>query len=159
MNIAGQPFAVGDEVLATRNDYDLDVLNGTRATITGIDQASETVRARTADGREITFPPDYTSAGNLSHAYATTFHKAQGTTVRQSFVLVRDTIDREFAYSGLSRGAEANSIYLADHGPRVEEQHAPELEPHALDRLGRGLQTSSAKSMARDLDDGLGLEP
>jgi conjugative relaxase-like TrwC/TraI family protein len=157
--IGGRPFAVGDEVLATRNDYDLDVLNGTRATVTGIDEASGTVRARTVDGREVMFPSEYLGAGNVSHAYATTFHKAQGTTVRQSFVLVRDTIDREFAYSGLSRGAEANSIYLADHEPRVEEQHAPELEPHALDRLGRGLQTSSAKSMARDLDDGLGIEP
>jgi hypothetical protein len=80
------------------------------------------------------------------------------TTVHQSFVLVRDTIEREYAYSGLSHGTEANSIYLADHGPRIEEQHAPELESHALDRLGRGLQTSSAKSMARDLNDGLGLE-
>jgi conjugative relaxase-like TrwC/TraI family protein len=157
--IAGRAFAIGDEVLATRNDYDLDVLNGTRATVTGIDERSGTVRSRTSDGREIKFPSDYLEAGNLSHAYATTFHKAQGTTVRQSFVLVRDTIDREYAYSGLSRGAEANSIYLADHGPRIEEQHAPELEPHALDRLGRGLQTSSAKSMARDLNDGLGLEP
>jgi conjugative relaxase-like TrwC/TraI family protein len=157
--IGGQAFAIGDEVLATRNDYDLDVLNGTRATITGINQQDETVRARTDDGRERTFPSEYLRAGNLTHAYATTFHKAQGTTVRQSFVLVRDTIDREYAYSGLSRGAEANSIYIADHGPRIEEQHAPELEPHALDRLGRGLQTSSAKSMARDLTDGVGLEP
>jgi conjugative relaxase-like TrwC/TraI family protein len=156
--IAGRAFAIGDEVLATRNDYDLDVLNGTRATITAIDPQNETVRASTPDGREINFPSDYLSAGNLSHAYATTFHKAQGTTVHQSFVLVRGTIDREYAYSGLSRGAEANSIYLADHGPRVEDQHAPELEPHALDRLSRGLHTSSAKSMARDLADGIGLE-
>jgi ATP-dependent exoDNAse (exonuclease V) alpha subunit len=156
--IGGRAFAIGDEVLATRNDYNLDILNGTRATITDIDQQNGTVRARTVNGREITFPSEYLSAGNLSHAYATTFHKAQGTTVRQSFLLVRDTIDREYAYSGLSRGVEANSIYLADHGSRIDDQHAPELEPHALDRLGRGLHSSAAKDMARDLEGGIAVE-
>ena len=57
--IGGRAFAIGDEVLATRNDYDLDVLNGTRATITAIDEANETVRACAADGREIAFPSEY----------------------------------------------------------------------------------------------------
>jgi hypothetical protein len=34
--------------------------------------------------------------------------------IRESFVLVRDTIDRQFAYSDLSAGVEANSVYPAD---------------------------------------------
>ena len=156
--IHGTPFAVGDEVLATRNAHDLGILNGTRATITRIDEHHGTIRARTPDGNTIEFPPDYTRAGNLTHGYATTIHKAQGTTVQHSFVLVRDTIDREFAYSGLSRGSDSNSLYLADAGHRAEHHHAPELEPDPLERLSRGLHTSGAKTMARDLADGIGLE-
>jgi conjugative relaxase-like TrwC/TraI family protein len=156
--IRGKAFAVGDEILATRNAYDLGILNGTRATITRIDEHRGTVWARTPDGAPIEFPPQYTLAGNLTHGYATTVHKAQGTTVHNSFVLVRDTIDRESAYSGLSRGSASNALYLADVGGRVEEHHAPELEPGAFDRLGRGLRASGAKSMARDLADGIGLE-
>jgi hypothetical protein len=78
--------------------------------------------------------------------------------VGHSFVLVRDTIEREDAYSGLSRGSEANTIYLAEPSQRSEEQHAPELEPTALDRLERGLRLSGAKSMALDVNDALSPE-
>jgi Ti-type conjugative transfer relaxase TraA len=154
--IGGRPFAVGDEVLTTRNDYDLGLLNGTRATITEIDAGPGRVSVRTTDGRDLEVPPGYVEAGNLRHGYATTFHKAQGTTVEHSFVLVRETIDREYAYSGLSRGKEANSIYLTEATRRVEDQHAPELESPALERLGKALRTSGAKSTALDLADGFG---
>ena len=156
--IGGKTFAVGDEVLATRNAHDLGILNGTRATVTGIDERKGTIGARTPDGNTIEFPADYLRAGNLTHGYATTIHKAQGTTVQHSFVLVRDTLDREFAYSGLSRGSDSNSLYLADAGHRDEHHHAPELEPDPLERLSRGLHTSGAKTMARDLADGISLE-
>ena len=37
LEIDGRRFAVGDEIITTRNDYRLGVLNGTRATITAID--------------------------------------------------------------------------------------------------------------------------
>jgi conjugative relaxase-like TrwC/TraI family protein len=154
--IGSRSFAVGDDVLATRNDYDLGVLNGTRGTVLEIDHDQADIHVRTPDGAALTIPAEYTAAGHLRHGYATTFHKAQGTTVQQSFILVRDTIDREYAYSGLSRGTETNSIYLAEGGPRLEEQHAPELEPAAHDRLQRGLRHSSAKAMALDINDALG---
>jgi len=156
--IGSRAFAVGDEVITGCNDYDLGVINGTRATVHHIDAEDGQIRIRTTDGRDVEIPPEYTLAGNLRHGYAVSFHKAQGTTVQQSFVLVRDTIEREYAYSGLSRGTEANAIYLAEPSHRWEEQHAPELEPTALDRLGRGLHLSSAKSMALDINDALGPE-
>ena len=156
--IGGRPFAVGDDVLTTRNDYDLGLLNGTRATVTEIDARCGDVQVRTADGKDLPIPSDYTQAGHLRHGYATTFHKAQGMTVQHSFVLVRETIDREYAYSGLSRGTDSNSIYLTEATHRIEERHAPELEPSPLDCLGHGLRTSSAKSMALDLADGIGPE-
>jgi len=156
--LGSRAFAAGDEVITNRNDYDLGVINGTRGTVTHIDTGHGRIRIRTTDGRDVEIPAEYTLAGNLRHGYAMSFHKAQGTTVQQSFVLVRDTIEREYAYSGLSRGTEANTIYLAEPSYRVEEQHAPEFEPTALDRLGRGLHHSGAKSMALDINDALGTE-
>jgi conjugative relaxase-like TrwC/TraI family protein len=154
--IGSRSFAVGDEVLTTRNDYDLGLVNGTRATVTEIHGRCGDMRVRTTDGQEVTIPSEYTQAGHVRHGYATTFHKAQGTTVQHSFVLVRETIDREYAYSGLSRGTDSNSIYITDATHRIEDRHAPELEPSPLDRLGTGLRTSSAKSTALDLADGIG---
>jgi conjugative relaxase-like TrwC/TraI family protein len=157
INIASRGFAIGDEAIATRNAYELGVLNGTRATITEIDQRDGIVRGRTEDGAAVVLPRDYVAAGHLTHAYATTFHKAQGTTVDETFVLVRDGLDREYAYSGLSRGALANSLYLSEGLERLEERHAPEVELAPTERLARRLAVSNAKTMAIDLNDGIGL--
>jgi hypothetical protein len=44
----------------------------------------------------------------------------------QTFVLADDTLDRERAYTGLSRGAERNSLYVIDPSDdRADERHAP----------------------------------
>jgi conjugative relaxase-like TrwC/TraI family protein len=150
--LGGRAFAVGDEVLATRNDYRLRVLNGNRASITRIDQHTGTIYARRGHADyEIAFPRAYTDAGHLTHAYAMTFHKAQGMTATETFVLADDTLDRQRAYTGLSRGTQRNSLYLAEPPDRRDqERHAPEeLSDHlrsARERLGRML----AKSMATD---------
>jgi ATP-dependent exoDNAse (exonuclease V) alpha subunit len=150
--LGGRAFAVGDEVLATRNDYRLAVLNGNRATITRIDHDSGTIHARRAQSSyEIAFPRTYTEAGHLTHAYAMTFHKAQGMTATETFVLADDTLDRNRAYTGLSRGTHHNALYLTEPTDRrTEERHAPEVTDSyvrdARERLGRML----AKSMATD---------
>ena len=151
--LGGRPFAVGDEVLATRNDYRLRVLNGNRATITRIDHRTGTIHARRGEnpGYEIAFRRAYTEAGHLTHAYALTFHKAQGMTASATFVLADDTLDRQRAYTGLSRGTQHNALYLAEPPDRRDqERHAPEevdsYVREARERLGRIL----AKSMATD---------
>jgi conjugative relaxase-like TrwC/TraI family protein len=150
--LGGRAFAVGDEVLATRNDYRLAVLNGNRLTVTRIDHHTATIHARRSNpGYEIAFPRTYTEAGHLTHAYALTFHKAQGMTAAETFVLADDTFDRHRAYTGLSRGTHHNALYLAEGDDRrSEERHAPEEVDSdvrdARERLGRML----AKSMATD---------
>jgi Ti-type conjugative transfer relaxase TraA len=157
VSVGARPFAVGDEILTTRNDYDLGVLNGTRAVVEQVDRHDARMSVRTEDGRTVELPPEYVAVGNVTHAYAMTFHKAQGATVGETFVLGTEGLDREHAYSGLSRGTEANWLYLSDTTDRADERHAPELEPDATDRLAARLDVSSAKSMAIDLDDDLAL--
>ncbi|MGH9050279.1 MAG: AAA family ATPase, partial [Acidimicrobiia bacterium] len=158
----GRSFAVGDEILATHNDYRLGVLNGTRATITSIDPAAGTIHART-DERDLVLPPTYADAGHLTHAYAVTFHKAQGITVSEGFVLADDTLDRERAYTGLSRGAQRNSLYVADPpDDRADERHAPEPASDAVVRARRAIARMRTESMAIDNvpapEPGIGLD-
>jgi hypothetical protein len=119
--IGERRFAVGDDILATRNDYRIPVLNGTRATIASIDRAAGRIEAVGTGGHRLVIPFGYAEAGHLTHGYATTLHKAQGATLDQTFVLADDTLHRERSYSGLSRGVEANDLYVAV--PEDDDHH------------------------------------
>jgi Ti-type conjugative transfer relaxase TraA len=156
VTVHARSFAVGDEILTTRNDYKLGVLNGTRATIEQVDDHGR-IHARANDGSTVDLPPEYAERGHVTHAYAMTFHKAQGATVGETFVLGTEGLDRERAYSGLSRGTDANYLYLADATDRADERHAPEIERDPTERLAARLEAPSAKAMAIDLDDDLAL--
>jgi ATP-dependent exoDNAse (exonuclease V) alpha subunit len=134
--LAGRLYATGDEVLTLRNDYDLGVLNGTRATIEHIDLAAELLRLRGDGGARIDLPFRYAEAGHLTHGYATTIHKAQGLTVDHCHVLADETTSREHAYTALSRGRQTNHLYIVTDDARVEERDATEIEPEPLQEVG-----------------------
>lgn len=148
--LAGRPFAVGDEVLALRNDYELGLLNGTRATVEQIDTSRHQMTLATTTGQRLAVPFAYAEAGRLAHGYATTVHKAQGATVDRCFVLVDDTMTREHAYTALSRGRHGNELFLVADDPRVEERHASEVDFDPLDAVRRAIGRSTAKRMAVD---------
>ncbi len=148
--VGGRGFAIGDEILTTRNDYRVGVLNGTLGVITDIDHNRGELRIN-ADGHDVVLPRSYVAAGHVTHAYAVTFHKAQGITVRDTFVLADDTLDRERAYTGMSRGTHSNRIYITDPPDgRAEERHAPEPANDAVARARRQLGRTLAQSMAID---------
>lgn len=56
-------------------------------------------------------PADYIT-DNVELGYATTIHRAQGSTVDHAYVLMDDTVGRALAYVGLTRGRHLNRIYL-----------------------------------------------
>lgn len=149
--LAGRPYAIGDEVLALRNDYGLGVLNGTHAVIEDIDHIEAEFRLRCEDGTCLRLPFSYALEAGLTHGYATTVHKAQGQTVDACFVLLDDTTSREHAYTAFSRGRHANHLYaVTDDDRRVDERHATEIEPDSLDEIRRAVQRSLAKHLAID---------
>jgi conjugative relaxase-like TrwC/TraI family protein len=155
VTIGERRFAVGDDVLATRNDYRILVFNGTRATIIGIDGAARRIEVVDPDGWPMMIPFAYAEAGHLTWGYATTLHKAQGATLDQTFLLADDALHRERSYSGLSRGTEANDLYLAV--PEDEEHHgAPEVDD-LIERLRETVSRSDAKTLA--LQDFLSARP
>ena len=86
-----------------------------------------------ADGTIL--PSSYTAAGHLTHAYATTVHKAQGATVDRAFLLGSDELYREAGYVGMSRGRVSNEVFVVAPGVEI---------------LTQALGTSRAQSMALD---------
>jgi exodeoxyribonuclease V alpha subunit len=63
-------------VLQLKNDYDLKVFNGDLGTVQAVDPTEQELLLALDDGREIRYP--FASLYALTHAYAASVHKAQG---------------------------------------------------------------------------------
>jgi ATP-dependent exoDNAse (exonuclease V) alpha subunit len=95
IEIAGRGYAVGDQVIATRNDRQLGVINGQRATVKAVDARRETIEVAIG-ASVVALDAAYLRAGHLDHGYAITAHRAQGATVDRAFVLDSDELYREW---------------------------------------------------------------
>lgn len=137
-----QRFSIGDQVLALENRYDLGVVNGDLATVTGI--ADGQLRIRTSGDRTVDLPLDYVT-DHLQHGYARTVHKTQGLTCDVALLLGDDTLWAELGYTGLTRGRHQNHLYAVAADPDDPLAH-----------VTRALATSRAKTAAVDLDLGVG---
>jgi conjugative relaxase-like TrwC/TraI family protein len=147
-------FAVGDEVLATRNRRRAGLINGTIGTVTAVNRRDLTISIRTRDGNDVVVPNDYIQDGHLTYAYAISIHKAQGMTCDASFVLGDDQLYLEAGYTALSRGRDRNELYtVASHEPEhdCDDAHEPNTPDivEALNRskaqvLGTDIRTASA---------------
>ena len=150
IELGERSFSVGDEVLALRNDYRHDLLNGTRATVTAIDDRAQQIEAKTPVGRSIEIPFAYAADGNLTHGYATTIHKAQGATTDRALILADDSLAKEHLYTALSRGRTRNDLYLATNDLADELAHTPALRDDPAEALARSLSRVSAQELAID---------
>jgi ATP-dependent exoDNAse (exonuclease V) alpha subunit len=155
LNINQRPYQRGDRIMTLKNARRLGIANGTTGTVTAIDTATRTLTLRTDEGSTVTLPATYLDADAVVHAYATTVHKAQGTTVDRAFVYADDQLARESGYTALSRGALENRVYLVGT-PTIEHDHGHLHTRDPLDRLGRNLERSEAQHLA--IDHGVGVE-
>jgi conjugative relaxase-like TrwC/TraI family protein/excisionase family DNA binding protein len=150
-------FSVGDHVLIRKNHIGLDISNGQRGVVVGVD-----VRARRldleVDGRRVSLGSDFlddsTRHGDatLTHGYAITGHAAQGTTVDRAFVLVDPSLTQEWGYTALTRGRESNHLYLAAGRAQWRDEFAPQdpEPPDPIAQLVRALSKSNAQTLAID---------
>ncbi len=74
----GREYAEGDRVICLRNRSALGVLNGTTGRVALVDHVSRSLRVLTDDGSDVLLTAAYLDDGHLSHGYAITGHKAQG---------------------------------------------------------------------------------
>jgi ATP-dependent exoDNAse (exonuclease V) alpha subunit len=164
VTLAGVALAEGDLVVALRNDRRFGVLNGTRCLVEHIDLDEQVLRCRTDEHRLVALPFSYAAEGHLTHGYAMTIHKAQGATYDHCFVLAGDQLTTEAAYTAVSRGRIANTLYL-DAASR-DDAHVDEISSDTVDRVRASLQRAAAQAMAverapdvvLDISDDFGVE-
>ncbi len=97
-------FKLGDKVMQTRNNYDLDIFNGDMAIVKKIKPENGSLIAN-FDGREIEF--SRADASDLQLAYAISIHKSQGSEfpiviiplLKQHFMMLQ----RNLIYTAISR--------------------------------------------------------
>lgn len=115
VNGGGRMFRAGDRVLCQRNRTRLGVVNGDLATVTSADPSRRTLTIRLdRNGETRTIPAWYLDEGYIDYGYAVTGHKAQGATARVAHCVAEPGVDREWIYVTMSRGRQANILYLAD---------------------------------------------
>ena len=155
LNVNDRMFQAGDRVVCLKNRSRLGILNGDFATVTAIDIERRTITIHLdRNDYSVTVPHWYLDDGHLDWGYALTGHKAQGATVRRSHTVAGDGVDREWIYVSMSRGQEANTIYLTD--PELDQdecthlthQH-PERVPALIAALGRTAAEPAALDTGR----------
>ena len=158
LSVNNRAFTTRDRVVCLKNRSQLGVLNGDLATVTAIDTERRAVTIQLdRDGRSVTLPHWYLDDGHLDWGYALTGHKAQGTTARRAHTVAEDGVDREWIYVTMSRGQEANTLYMTHSGPRPEDcTHLYHERAERLSSLLAALRRSSAKYAA--IDTGRGYE-
>jgi exodeoxyribonuclease V alpha subunit len=110
----GMTLRVGDRILQQKNDYNREVFNGDLGVITGIDSEEQEVTAEFAD-REVTY--DYADLNEITLAFATTIHKAQGSeypvVILPVFMQHYVMLSRNLIYTGVTR-ARKLAIWVGD---------------------------------------------
>jgi ATP-dependent exoDNAse (exonuclease V) alpha subunit len=140
--------AAGDRVLLRRNDRRLGVVNGERGTVVGVNAGGELdVELR---GRRVCLEREYV-ADSVTLGYAITGHAVQGMTCSQTFVLATDGLSKEWAYVAMSRGRDANRLYVTREA-RESAEFAPNGDGtwRPADALRDGLTRSTAQELASE---------
>ena len=135
IHVAGKELAVGDRVVARRNDRQREVENGTRGTVIAVDPTEKDVLVRTDGGAERWLDAAYV-AEHLQHAYVLTAHTIQGGTVEWVGVVGRpEDFTRNWSYTALSRAREPTELFVLD--TQTERQlERTEIAPGQARELG-----------------------
>ncbi|MGW2653046.1 SF1B family DNA helicase RecD2 [Streptomyces sp. NPDC001478] len=104
----GRVFRVGDKVTQIRNNYDKGengVFNGTVGVVTALDQDEQRLTVLTDEDEEIGY--DFDELDELSHAYAMTIHRSQGSEYPAVVVPVTKSawmmLQRNLLYTAVTR--------------------------------------------------------
>ncbi|MBA3483215.1 MAG: relaxase domain-containing protein [Pirellulales bacterium] len=148
----GERVYENDRVMLTRNDYQLGVRNGLLGTVVSVLQPpwregparlEVKLDAQAPQGAFIkagTLHIDLEKYSNVQLGYAATTHKAQGATVKSSYVLLGESmLNKEMAFTQLTRASHSTIIYAAE----------AELG-NTLESLANRLSQSFAKDLAND---------
>ena len=110
---------VGDTIVTRKNARRLVVnsgqdfvKNGDLWRVTDLHDDGRITAQHTGHGGKVTLPAGYVQE-SVELGYASTIHRAQGSTVDTAHALVDASTDRAGAYVALTRGRENNQLYVA----------------------------------------------
>jgi conjugative relaxase-like TrwC/TraI family protein len=159
VHIGGCEFAVGDRVVARRNDRERAVDNGMRGTVIAVDPNEKDVLVRTDAGAQRRLDAPYVTE-HLQHAYVLTAHTMQGATVEWAGVVGRpEDFTRNWSYTALSRAREPTQLFVIDTQTEHELERT-EIAPgqsRGLRDERTPIQRLEAAMRCRD-DEGLALD-
>src|SRR6185312_5074252 len=149
-------FASGDRVYFLKNERSLGVKNGSLGTIEKIKDGILQIRMDGDEDRRVAV--DSSQYAHLDHGYATTIHKAQGTTVDRTFVLATPHFDRHSTYVALSRHRESVTTFYAAEDFGADSATDDPSSREVRDRFEATLSRARPKELAHDyLDPTLSL--
>ncbi len=130
--LGGRAFRAGDRVIQLRNNYDLDVFNGDVGRIAAIDPVKQSLTVDMGD-RRVEY--DWASADELTHAYAISVHRSQGSEYPAVVMPVMTThyvmLARNLLYTGVTRAQRLvvlvgtrKAIAIAVRNNKVSQRHS-----------------------------------
>ncbi len=100
--------------------------------------------------------PRYYVGEHVELGYAATVHRAQGRTVDTCHLVAAPGMAREHLYVGLTRGRDANHVYIDTDHPRDDEAHRSSASPVTGRRiLEEIMATSTAETSATEYAEAL----
>lgn len=152
----GNRASVGDVIVTRRNSRRLVVSrsnwvkNGDRWRVDKVLSDGGLFARHLGLGRTVELPPDYV-AQHVQLGYATTVHGAQGMTADTAHLVAAGEETRQTLYVGISRGRQANHIYLAtgyDGDPHSLIDPKALRPPTAIDILAEILERDGSDRSA-----------
>ena len=152
----GNRASVGDLIVTRRNSRRLVisrsnwVKNGDRWRVEEVLAGGAVVARHLELGRSVELPGDYV-AEHVQLGYATTVHGAQGMTADSAHLVATGEETRQTLYVGISRGRQANHIYLAtgfDGDPHSLIDPKALRPPTAIDVLAEILERDGSDRSA-----------
>ena len=159
VHVGGYEFAVGDRVVARRNDPQRAVDNGMRGTVIAVDPTEKDVLVRTDGGAQRRLDAPYV-AEHLQYAYVLTAHTIQGGTVEWAGVVGRpEDFTRNWSYTALSRAREPTELFVIDTETEHEldrteiaprQAHGLRDERTVIERLDAAMRRRDDEDLALD---------
>ncbi|MCC6699279.1 MAG: ATP-dependent RecD-like DNA helicase [Candidatus Hydrogenedentes bacterium] len=129
--IAGRTFGLYDKVMQIRNNYELEAFNGDVGIVSVVDEAAQEVQVRYEE-HEVLY--EYEQLDELTLAYASTVHKAQGSEYAAVVVPLLTQhfpmLQRNVVYTAITRArqlvvivGDPKAVRMAVQNVRVTRRH------------------------------------
>ena len=149
-------IATGDVLIVRQNLPAHDLANGDRGTVRFVDRSGRVildVRGATVELRaDVLLARTHRGEPVLQYGYALTGHSAQGLTAQRALVLADPGVGRDWLYTAMTRGREANQLYLVARRDRDRDEFGPSAraQPDAIEALAAQLERHQAQELALD---------